>query len=76
MQLLASVEHLILLILIFALSYLVWLRYQDEQKQPKKKDKKKDKKKKAKKKMNKTNRGHTSTYRVLEKARKKSAKAA
>jgi hypothetical protein len=31
-------------------------------------------KKKAKKKMNKTNRGHTSTYRVLEKARKKSAK--
>jgi hypothetical protein len=33
-------------------------------------------KKKAKKKMNKTNRQHTSTYRVLEKARKKSAKAA
>lgn len=33
-------------------------------------------KKKAKKKMDKTNRGHISTYHVLEKARRKSAKAA
>ena len=41
MQLLSSIEHLALLILIFALSYLLWLRYQDEQEQPKKKDKKK-----------------------------------
>jgi hypothetical protein len=43
MQLLTSVEHLILLILIFALSYLWWLHHQQKQGQAKKKDKKKTK---------------------------------
>ena len=38
MQLLTSVEHLVLLILIFALSYLLWLHHQHEQEQPNKKD--------------------------------------
>jgi IS1 family transposase/transposase-like protein len=40
MQLLSSVEHLALLILVFAVSCLLWLRYHEWQGQAKKKDKK------------------------------------
>ena len=41
MQPLPIIEHLTLLILIFALNYLLWLCHQDEQEQLKKKDKEK-----------------------------------
>lgn len=40
MQLLSSVEHLALLILVFAVSCLLWLHYHEWQGQSKKKDKK------------------------------------
>jgi len=40
MQLLSSVEHLALLILVFAVSYLLWAHYHEWQEQAKKKDKK------------------------------------
>jgi hypothetical protein len=46
MQLLSLIEQLALLILVFALNYLLWLHYQERQEQSKKKDRKKPKRRK------------------------------